>query len=278
MRLEFQDPQGASGSYPLTGWTKQATLSDVFPVGPDGIYQCRLIVEEDGSSVVQYGASFRLNVSWTSGEISGHETWATNQVLSGSLTILSGASLTLAPGVIITVANVVELVGGRPRPDGSPTITVEKEGTLVLGDGVVIQPTGWRQGTTPEVEWQYWGGIYAGGTLQAGSAIIRGAIRGVIALAGSTVTLQGTRFEQNRTGVHAYGSGADPVISGAVFSESARYGIKEDAGASPIVTSSAFMGNTYDYYDTQLTVVDAEGINGLSPLRNSGNHDVPPGQ
>lgn len=266
MRLEYLGPDGISGSVPAEDWTQQVILTDAIPGAPDGVYQIRYIVHEAGNTRLQTSPWCVINVDRNYGEITGDVEWATDQVMSGSIVILGGARLRIAGGVRITVVRAIDPVTG-----GALTITVRPGGTLELAPGSVVQPMDWKAGEQAGNGWEYWGGIMAEGVVSVISGTIRGAIRGVTATSGSSVTLQGASIEQCRTGVHAIGDGADPAIDGTRFIGSARYGIKEDAGASPVVTNCVFDSNTYDYYDEVLTVVDAVGINALPPGSNSGN-------
>jgi hypothetical protein len=266
MQLEYTGPGGISGSVPVDSWTQQVMLTEAILEAPDGVYQVRYTVSEAGNSRTQTSAWCVIKVDRNYGEIAGDFTWDTDQVMSGSVVIMGGARLRIADGVRISVVDSVDPVTGGPL-----TITVRPGGTLTLAPGCSIQPARWDAGTQAGNGWQYWGGIMAEGTLNVISASIRGAIRGITAVSGSSVTLQGALLERCRTGVHALGAGADPVIVATLFLANARYGIKEDDGASPVVTNCLFDANTYDYYDEALTVVDSEDIDNLPPGANFGN-------
>jgi hypothetical protein len=88
------------------------------------------------------------------------------------------------------------------------------------------------------------------------------------------MAMQAARVEACRTGVHAYGTAVEPAIDRTSFVGCVRYGIKEDAGAAPVVTDCVFERNTCDYYDTALTAIAAEGIDLLEPGLNHGNRSV----
>jgi hypothetical protein len=275
MRLEYIRPDGQPGSSPSGGWTQLVSLADVFPDYVEGPYQFRFIINETGNPHTQTSPWF--NVIVNSGEITENEVWDVNQTRSSMVTIHSGASLEIAAGVQVTFLDESDPPPGLYiAPGGGIGIVVEPGGRLQMDPGSVIQPTGWTAGTEPGSGWVYWQGIIGQGEVDITSATIRGALRGVVATGDSTVTITGASFVACRTGVHAIGTGANPAISSSSFIASDRYAIKEDEGAVPSVTDSIFSGNAYDYYDIDLTVVDAPGINGLEPPgTNSGNSSLP---
>ncbi len=278
MRLEYIGPDSQPGSSPSAGWTQLVSLAEVFPGSVEGLYQFRFIVNETGNADTQTSPWFDVLVSMTSGEITGNEVWTSNHILAGMVTIRSGASLEIAAGVQVTVIDMFDSTPGPYIvPGGGIGIVVEPGGRLQMDPGSILQPTGWTEGTEPGSGWVYWQGIIGQGEVALTSAMIRGALRGVVATGGSTVTITGASFIACRTGVHAIGVGANPVIGSSSFIASDRYAIKEDDGAVPVVTDSDFSENTYDYYDAELTVVDAEGINVLTPPgTNSGNSSLTP--
>jgi hypothetical protein len=259
MRLTYLGPGGISGTVPAEDWAQQIVLADAIPGAPDGDYEIQFIIREDGNTELQNSPWCRISVDPNYDVIVDDVEWRENRIMIGPIDILSGGSLRVAEGVLVTVAQGREL-----------TITVRSGGTLTLSPGCVLQPRYWQAGQEPGTIWQYWGGIIAEGEVLVTSGTIRGAIRGVTSTSGSDVTIRGASIEQCRTGVHAIGAGADPIIDRTSFVANARYGIKEDLGASPVVTYCVFGSNTYDYYDEVLTVVDAERINTLG-LENSGN-------
>jgi hypothetical protein len=273
MRLEYLGPGGLSGTSPQNDWTQQIMLDQAIPGAADGMYKYRFVVSESGNPNLQYGPWGSIKQSVNSSVINTPEQWNTDQILSGSIVILSGGSLRIGEGVHVTAVDIGERTPeGRPIPGGSPSITVRDGGSLELLPGSAIRPTGWNPDVKPSEGWNYWGGIYAdtGGTVSITSATICGAIRGVIALQDSSVAISDSRIVQCRTGVHALGLRANPVIDATFFIECERYGIKEDSGASPIVTDCVFSGNSFAYYDKDLLAIDAEEINSLSP-ENHGN-------
>jgi hypothetical protein len=272
MRLEYLGPGGIFGSVPADDWSRQIVLIDAIPDAPDGVYQIRFLIDEVGNDVHQSTPTYTVRVDRNYDEISGLVEWTSDLVVSGSIVIQSGATLRVAENVQVTVARVVELgPEGDPLPGGSPTITVRAGGRLELCPGSAFQPMHWQAGQQPGSGWEYWGGLVAEGHVLVTSGAIRGAIRGVTAISGSSVILLGAWIERCRTGMHAIGSTAHPVISASRFISNARYGIKEDSGASPVVTDCVFESNTCDYYDEELTVVEAWGINALAPGNNFGN-------
>lgn len=271
MRLEYIGPGGRSGTVPPEGWTREVVFSNAIAEAPDGTYQVRWTVDESIGGEYPPSPWAVIKVDRTYGEITGDTEWLNDLTMGGSVAILSGGRLRIGDGVKVHVANAIDPVTGGPL-----AITVCPGGTLDLAPGSLIESDGWRTGSQAGIGWEYWAGILAeaesGGNVATVriAGTIRGALRGVTVCSGADVRIEGASIEQCRTGVHAIGQGADPVIDRSAFTANARYGIKEDLGASPLVTSCVFDANTYDYYDNVLTAVDAEGINGLRP-ENSGN-------
>jgi hypothetical protein len=202
-------------------------------------------------------------------EIDGDVVWTTDLVIPGSIVVHSGARLTIAGGVSVSVASAVD-----PATGAGLSISVEPGGTLVLAPGSVVQPVGWLPDIGIGDGWEYWAGIMVEGTALIDGGTIRGATRGITALPGSGVVLHAARVEGCRTGVHAYGIGVAPAIEETSFVDCGWYGIKEDAGAAPVVTGCLFERNTCDYYDSELTSVVAEDIDLLEPGLNHGNRSA----
>jgi hypothetical protein len=269
MRLEVDGPEEIVASWPSTGWTRTAAFSDALPVAPDGVYQVRFIVSEAGSDHPMASSWYTIVVDHNYGEINGDVVWTTDQVMTGSIVIKPGARLTIADGVHVSVVRAVD-----PATGVGLSISVRPGATLVMSPGSIVQPVGWLSEAEVGEGWDYWAGIVVEGTAIIDGGTIRGATRGVAALPGSDVVLQVALVEACRTGVHAYGTGVEPAIDRTSFVGCSRYGIKEDAGAAPVVTDCAFARNTCDYYDTALTAVVAEDIDLLEPGRNHGNRSA----
>lgn len=269
MRLEIDGPGDILVSCPSTGWTRTAVFSDALPEAPDGVYQVRFIVSEAGSDRPMTSDWSTIVVDRNYGEIDGDVIWTTDQVMTGTIVVHPGARLTIAEGVRVSVSHAVD-----PATGAWLSIGVEPGGTLLVSPGSVVQPLGWLPDTGAGEGWDYWAGIVVEGMATIDGGTIRGATRGVTALPGSGVMLQDARVEACRTGVHAYGAGVAPAIDRTAFVGCFRYGIKEDAGAAPVVTGCVFARNTYDYYDAILSTVAAEEINLLAPGLNHGNRSV----
>jgi hypothetical protein len=268
MRLMYSGPGGISGTSPKDGWAQRIVLTDAVPGAPDGAYRIRYLVSEAGNPEPQASPEYTIVVDRNCDVIDHAVVWNQYRLMTGSVIIRDGGSLLVTKDALVDVAQM-----------GSLTITVRPGGRLELEPGSVFQPKYWQPGEQPGAGWECWGGIVAdesaGGkvaSLRVAGAI-RGALRGVTVHSGADARIEGASIEQCRTGVHAIGAGAEPVIDHTQFTGSARYAIKEDLGASPLVTYCEFAANTYDYYDEVLTVVDAEGVNGLRP-ENSGNISV----
>ena len=265
-RLEASGPGGITGSWPPTGWASTIAFEGALPDAPDGVYQARFIVSEVGSDQPMTSPWFTIVVDRNYGEIDGDVVWSTDQVMTGSIVIKPGARLTVASGVRVSVARAID-----PATGEGLSISVEPGGTLVLSPGAIVQPIGWQPDAPAGAAWVYWAGIVVEGTAAVTGGAIRGAARGVVAMPGSNVTVRDARIEACRTGVHAVGVGVEPEINATWFVGCARYGIKEDEGAVPVVTDCVFDRNTYDYYDTVLTAIAAEDIDVLQPGHNHGN-------
>ena len=269
MRLEVSGPGGITTSWPPTGRASTITFEDALPDAPDGVYQARFVVSEVGNDRLMTSPGFTIVVDRNYGEIDGDVVWSTDQVMTGSIVINPGASLTIADEVRISVARAID-----PATGEGLSISVKPGGTLVLSQGAIVQPIGWQSDAPVGAAWVYWAGIVVEGTATVTGSAIRGAARGVAAMAGSDVTVRGARIEACRTGVHAYGAGVEPVIDATWLVGCTRYGIKEDAGAAPVVTDCVFDRNAYDYYDTALTAIATEDIDALEPGRNHGNRSA----
>ncbi len=124
-------------------------------------------------------------------------------------------------------------------------------------------------------DWDYWAGIVVEGTATISGGTIRGALEG---------NRRHLRFRRDACGTHVSkraarafmpaGRSSSRSIDATGFVGCAWYGIKEDAGAVPVVTDCAFERNTSDYYDTALTAVAAEDIDLLEPGANHGNRSA----
>jgi hypothetical protein len=269
MRLDVEGPEGVVGSWPSTGWTRTAAFADALPNAPVGVYRARFVISEARSERPMNSDWFPIVVDPNFHEIDADVVWTNDLVIPGSIVVHSGARLTIADGVHVLVASAID-----PATGAGLSISVEPGGTLVVSAGSVVQPVGWLPDTGIGEGWDYWAGIMVGGTATINGGTIRGATRGVTALPGSGVVLQAARIEACRTGVHAYGTGVEPAIDTTSFVGCVWYGIKEDAGAAPVVTGCLFTRNTCDYYDSALTSVVAEDIDLLEPGLNHGNRSV----
>jgi hypothetical protein len=268
MRLAYSGPGGISGTSPEEGWAQRIALTDAIPAAPNGTYQFHFIVSEDGNAELQSSLGYTIALDPNCYVIDEPTEWNQYRLMTGSVVVLDGGSLRVTKDTLVEVVRA-----------GSLTITVRPGGGLEVEPGSVFQPQNWQPEQRPGTGWRYWGGIVAEESAGGKAATvriagtIRGALRGVTVNSGADATIEGASIEWCRIGVHAVGPGADPIIAHTRFSDSARYGIKEDLGASPLVTYCEFAANTYDYYDDVLTVVGAEGINAVRP-GNSGNISV----
>jgi hypothetical protein len=264
MRLVYTDPNGDPGTVPAGAWTSEIALDEAISYVIDGTYRIRFVIVEEGTRELPISPEYLITLDQDFNMIAGPVVWSRPMLLSAPVVIKDGGALLVTGQAEVSVT-----------PGDSITLTVRPGGSLQLETGGIFQPQDWMAGQQPGNHWGYWGGIVAAESQGGRSArvvicgMLRGAVRGVTAMSASDVTIQGATVEQCRTGVHAIGADADPIIDRTSFIANARYGIKEDLDASPVVTDCRFDSNTYDYYDEDLTVMDAAGINDLPG--NSGN-------
>jgi hypothetical protein len=180
----------------------------------------------------------------TSGPLYTNEYWSGTHHIYGDVTVPLNLTLMVAPSSIVDVSTGAALIVA---------------GTVNTQSSTVFLLDTYSYGT--------WSGIDVTGTGSFTGVTISNADRGIVAQAGSTVTVTGSALIHDGIGIHAYGSA--PVITNTRFQSNERYGIKEDSGAAPKVTGCSFSGNLFDYYNTTATVMSAADINTING--NSGN-------
>jgi hypothetical protein len=186
----------------------------------------------------------------TGGSLFVDETWSGSHRIYGDIIVPEGIKLTIQPGTEI-------ISDGVPEETGYDHALIVR-GTLNAGAGVKFTSvTGTAGG---------WKGILVEGKAAFEDCVISYAERGVAALDGAEVSLNGCTFEYNLAGVHAYK--ANPAINSCVFKHNV-YGIKEDESGRPVTKNCRFSGNGVDYYHLEMTEISMEQVNGIP--ENEGN-------
>ena len=183
-----------------------------------------------------------------------NEYWNGTHNLTGEVIVPEDLTLTVAGGTEILCRGSAD----TEVPPGG--LVVEPGGSLVHQSPAEYKRSdGWSG---------YWNGITLIGAGNFNGITVSDAIRGlVISPDSSPGDIDGCNFSGNRTGLHIFKDGT--VVNDCVFKDNLYYGIKEDGGASPVVAGCDFSGNGHDYYDTDLTVIGPDELNGMGS--NSGN-------
>ncbi|MDC7223168.1 MAG: Ig-like domain repeat protein [Spirochaetales bacterium] len=189
----------------------------------------------------------------TEGSLLTDEIWSGTHYLTGEVIIPEGIGLTiLADTEVLALAGEVYGYDQALVLDTGGTLTVEESVTFASAYG------GNR-----------WLGLSLADSVSLSGVTISDAERGVTVCAGDfSFELADSVISGNETGVHILNGNS--TVSGCVIEENEYYGVKEDGGASPIMTDNSFASNGFDYYDEDGTVVEADEINNLSS-DNSGN-------
>lgn len=169
----------------------------------------------------------------------------------GDIYVPAHLSLTIVPGTEVEVYQ---------SSDKRNSIVVDGSLTVGgIGEQVVLRGVLEHAGS--------WGGLFVSGTTTIQNVLIQHAERGLAVVNGASASVWETVFKENSVGVHAYNSHLE--IHQSTFKDNVLYGIKEDAGANPVVVECLFSGNRFDYYDQELTNISIEELNGLGT--NQGN-------
>jgi hypothetical protein len=230
-------------------------------------YTTSVIVKDKAYGVVSTLFSIPIEVLDTqSGTLLTDETWNGNHTVTGTVEVPNNMTLTINGnnnGETVTFDETL----GTPSSEG---LLVDSGGTLVIkatGGSVVLKNLA-GTGVT-------WGTIEVQGRAAIGGATIQGADRGITVGGSGNVTLAGTKLQNNGTGLHVVGNGASASVqpgvnvSAAMISGNTVYGIKEDAGARPLLTNTTILGNFRDYYSWNGGLLHIGDINALPG--NSGN-------
>lgn len=185
--------------------------------------------------------------------LQGDETWTANHTINGRLIVPAGITLTIGPGVIVTVDGPA---GGDPDNNG-----LIIKGTLIVEPGVTFQADPSKPG---------WMGIIVteNGYATITEAHISLAKRGLAIINGAAATVSNCVFNLNTAGIHIQAS--HPTISNCIF-QGNTYGIKEDAigDQRPAVNGCTFTTNLVAYYHDLLTRITMAQLNQIPG--NGGN-------
>lgn len=178
------------------------------------------------------------------GRLFADETWSGNHTVEGDVLVPAGITLNIEQNTIVTV---------------NMNRGLQIEGILQIGDGVTFDcPTG-----------ATWNGIrfQAAGSGTLAGTTIRHALRGVACTGSGQIEMTGVHFVENTVGLHCYSGNI--TVTGCTFLRNTVYGIKEDNGCNPLVVNCIFSNNTINYYDSGLTILEADELNELG--QNNGN-------
>jgi hypothetical protein len=191
------------------------------------------------------------------GALLAPETWTGDHLVTGVVSA-NNFPLTIAPSTNVHFQG--DLADGFGQGITASTL-------LTIGDNTrFASVAGQTQG---------WGTIQILGNGTVGQATIQAADRAISIGGSGTTTLTGTLLENNATGIQIVGNGAQAssqpavTISGATITGNSVYGVKEDAGARPVLTNSTIQGNFRDYYSWNGGLLNIATVNALAG--NSGN-------
>lgn len=191
-------------------------------------------------------------VNTSEGRLFTDEYWSGDHIVTGSITVPDTLKLTLLDGAIVKVET--DAINGYDQ-----TITIAENAELD------------HEGTAKyysDDPYGNWGGLVINGKADLSSITVENAERGVTINSITDFVIDNSVFANNVTGIHLVKSGT-VSIDNSEFRGNRFYGIKEEKGVDPVVTNSLFTDNGYDYYDTDMTVIDYTKLNQLD--LNSGN-------
>jgi hypothetical protein len=236
-----------NGSDPVSGATPEFTYMQT------GNYTVTLTVADNLENTYQATTTASVG-NTTQGTMAVNETWSGTQRIYGDVIVPVGITLTVQSGTEV-------IVDGLPGESADNAIIIRGILTVNGGEsGAVFCPASGIPGS--------WKGIRVEGTATLTNATVQKSKRGLAVLAGASVAVTSSTFQENLVGLHACGAG--PQVSNSTFSNNLSYGIKEDAGGHPVVTGCLFSGNGMDYYHQTLTELTMAQLNDIEG--NSGNH------
>ncbi len=235
----------------LDSWSTE--LSHREPMAQTSEY--RLLIEATDTLGLTGSGEAGITVRNTSeGELFADEYWSGTHRITGPVVVPSGRNLTLAPDTEILAVVV-------PGAENLPSLIIE-EGAQLLHEGTAT----YRPDSLSSED--FWSGLVVRGTAFFDGVTIEKALRGLSLIGSGVDSLSNISFLSNKIGLHLYN--ASPQVDGCLFSGNLYYGVKEDGGASPVMTGNRFDSNGYDYYHEGGLLLDADRINGLSSA-NKGN-------
>lgn len=177
----------------------------------------------------QYSGTLSANTVWTAGDGSPYE-------LTEDLTVPSGVTLWVQPGVQVDVAGSYELtVDGSLVVAGTETAPVVFRPTAVVCDGVSTQRSDWR-GIR----------INAGATLVMDYAEVHCASTGVNFYRGDG-EIHHSRFLNNNTAIRMQGGSSTAVISPQITMDNeirgGYQGIYVNTNSAPLISGNEITGN-----------------------------------
>lgn len=207
---------------------------------------------EDSLGAVLVTESEAVVLNTQEGPLYVDEYWMGEHIVTNSVSVPSGVTLTLADGGTVRVATGA-INGYNQR------ITVE-EGASLIHEGAAHYYSRDLYGV--------WDGLFIMGDADLSHITVEGARRGVTVSSSGDFSVNHSHFINNTIGLHILKSGVI-TVSDSEFTGSTHYGIKEDGEGTLTVNDSLFRENGFDYYDTLKTVLNYEGLNTLD--NNSGN-------
>jgi hypothetical protein len=242
----------------------------IFPVIPEEIVETTLLHSDPRLAVTEYTLdcfvedSLGQSETYTTfvrvnntqeGTLYVDEVWSGIHNITGPVIVPSGINLTIAPDTEIFCK------GGVPGTDLEPAEIIIENGAFLVHEG----NAGYKLLEGSAVSWN---GILLKGTGNFEGIEIAGARRGLTVTSSAVLDeINNCLFINNITGLHLLKSGI--FVRGSEFTGNKYYGVKEDNNASPTMLNSVFSGNGIHYYDSELTVIDMDTLNGLGG--NSGN-------
>jgi len=176
-------------------------------------------------------------VMLSAGQVSGSVLWPAfggAYLLTGTVTVPSGSSLTIAPGVVAKAQQDVELiVGGALTAEGRPDARIVF--TSAKDDSVAGDTNGDRSATSPEP------GDWIGVTADSGTA----------SFAFCDFSYAGQESLSGRPKCALYCRNASPAVKGCAFANNSGCGFYADAGTykqtapEPLISGCSFRRNTW---------------------------------
>jgi len=181
----------------------------------------------------------------TQGTLLCDEYWSGIHYLTGPLIV--------PPGISLTIAESTEIIAlSGPLYGWDQRIEIQEGASLIhLGSASY-------RSEYPGHRWQ---GILLEEDALFKEIIIENAERGITADQGVHLQIVECSFINNRIGLQLLSDQAS--IEDSLFQSNEFYGIKEEKVSDPLMRNNRFLNNGYDYYDWELSVMDADEIDEL---------------